>query len=207
MIKIVFVCLLLSLTAFSFGQTENSESKLKFGFNAAITYSNLQLTPVNSLYAKDMEASNGPGIRMGILLDYKIAEHFSFSPKTEMSFNNGKVSLPLPGDERDIYNVLPAAIEVASHFNYKLNTGKLEPYFSFGPSFKIPITDENNSMRQISNRSDLALDFGVGLHKACSSFSFAPELRYSYGLMNLSTVNAISRLNFHSISLIFNFKG
>jgi hypothetical protein len=204
--KIASISIALSLAVSTFAQSEDL-NKLKFGFNVGVNYSNLQLVPVNFINAKGIGISNGVGGRMGILVDYQINERFSFSPKTEMSFNTGSVSLPKTGDEQEVYSILPVTIEVASHFNYRLSARNAGPYISFGPSLKIPLADKKNTMNQISGSPDLALDLGVGLDRMLPSFHFAPELRYSFGLMNLSRINAISKLNFHSISLIFNFKG
>ena len=49
-------------------------------------------------------------------------------------------------------------------------------------------------------------DFGIGFENRIRRFVFAPELRYSLGLLNISENPSLQGLHFNKISLVFNFK-
>lgn len=204
--KVAFSALTLGFAISTFAQTEDN-SKLKFGFNMGLNYSRLQTQKSFLTNAESTHTSNNLGGRMGIVVDYNMAKHFSFSPKAEMSFNGGEISIIKMGDQVKTYAVLPVTIELSPHFNYKAKAGKSTPYILLGPCFKIPLIDKKAATPQMTHSSDVAIDFGIGFDEILPSFNFAPELRYSYGLMNLSSVDAISKLHFHSISVLFHFKG
>ena len=196
----------IAFTLSAFAQTETSVAKLHFGFNLGFNYSNLQATKSN-LSAAEVRTENNLGIRMGIITEYEMGKHFSFSQKTEMAFNDGKVSLHKSGDEYETYNIVPVTIELPTHFQYKFKAEKSSPYVLFGVCYKLAFIDEKNPPLEMTKTTDVALDLGIGFNRIFPSFNFAPELRYSYGLMNLSSVDAISNLKMHSVSLLFNFKG
>ena len=82
------------------------------------------------------------------------------------------------------------------HFAYEIGNGNTKPYIFVGPSLKTPFTSKAN----------FAFDFGIGLENVTEFFVFAPELRYSYGLIDINQNSAIENLYFNSIALILNFR-
>lgn len=200
--NIVLNATLLLLFSKGFCQNQDSISKLIFGFNFGLNYSNLQLKNTDP----GIQYSNSAGFRMGILMDWKLTKHLSFSPKTEIAFNDSKVTILKNPDTKEIYEVYPFLIEFAPHITYKLINTKTAPYILVGPSYKVPLHG-NNKIHYATMRSGIAFDFGIGLDKKLTYFNFAPELRYSLGLTNLSNINGIGRLYFHSVTLVLNFKG
>ena len=204
--KVIFVAGLFisSLTVFSQSESAVNEKRMKYGFNLGISYSNLL---DNEMLSSNASLSNGLGFRLGILADYKISKFLSISPKAEISFNNSKVNFTNNDGSQTGYEIMPISLDFMAHFIFKKNNEKLSPYFFFGPNVKIPISKKNDNSTTYSTNSDFAIDFGIGINKPFAHFNFSPELRYSFGLLNINQHPSIQSLNFHNISLVFNFLG
>ena len=204
--KVVFVlvCLVGCYNLWSQEEVATVDKPSKYGFNFGINYSNLMhkgMLPSNAAIKNDW------GFRMGILADYKISELFSISPKVELSLNNSAVNFSHENNSRYKYKVMPVSVDLMSHFVFKDHKKKFSPYFLFGPNLKIPISKQNMYEIDFSTRTDFALDFGIGINKKFTHFNFAPELRYSLGLLDVNLHPAIQTLKFHNITLVFNLLG
>jgi len=200
--KVTFVIGLVvcSLTAFSKSESIDTEKRLKYGFNLGVNYSSLI---DNDMPPKNASLSNNLGFRLGLVADYKISKMLSISPKAEMSLNNCEINFTNTDGSLTKYEVMPISLDFMTHFIFKKNNTKLSPYFFFGPNIKIPFSKNTDN----STNTDFAIDFGIGLDKAFTYFNFSPELRYSFGLLNVNKNPALETLNFHNISLVFNFVG
>ncbi len=148
-----------------------------------------------------------PGIRMGIFAEYEALDFLFIAPRAELSFNNGKVDLPNLDGSNSVYEVMPISLDLMAHFIFKKEGSRLSPYFLVGPNFKMPLSQKTDDTTEFPTAPDFAIDFGIGVDKAFRDFWFAPELRYSYGLLNVNENPAIQSLGFHSVSLVLNFKG
>ena len=197
------VVLLLSIQVFSQSIKKAEEPKLRFGMAVGPNYS--------YLYSKDpipanANIENGLGLKLGVLMEYAISKYFAISPKAELSYNNSKLEFVNPDHSKISYTVNPVSIDFITHIIYKTNTGKHSPYLLIGPDYKIPLVKKSTSFNDFNTKPDMALDFGVGLGHNFKSFIFAPELRYSLGLGNISDDTALANLSLNTISLVFNFK-
>lgn len=204
--KVILVVGLLisSFAVFSQSDSNTIEKRLKYGFNLGINQSNVL---DNGKLPSNASLSNNLGFRLGILADYKISKFLSVSPKAEVSFNNSEVSFTNIDDSKTEYEIMPISLDFMTHFIFKRNNEKLSPYFFFGPNVKIPIAEKNDNSTTYSTKSDFAIDFGIGVDKPFTHFHFSPELRYSFGLLNINQNPSIQSLYFHNISLVFNFLG
>ena len=202
--KVVFVVGLLisSFAVFSQSDSNTLEKRLKYGFNLGMNQSNVL---DNGKLPSNASLSNNLGFRLGILADYKISKFLSISPKAEMSFNNGEVNFTNIDDTKTEYEIMPISLDLMTHFTFKKNNEKLSPYFFFGPNVKIPISEKNDNSTTFSTKPDFAIDFGIGVDRPFTHFHFSPELRYSFGLLNINQNPSIQSLYFHNISLDFNF--
>jgi len=195
--------LLCSIIVFS--QTENTknEAKYRFGFNLGANYSNLQS---KETLPSNVKISNGIGFSLGVFMYYSISENFIFSPKSELSFYNSSVEFVNSDNSNYTYEIFPISFNLMTHFAYKIGTGKAIPYFFTGPNFKIPISKRPDSSSDFYTNSDFAIDFGIRLENKTKYFIFAPELKYSIGLLNVNQNPTLQALNFHNVSLVLNFK-
>ncbi len=192
-----------SITGFSQNNQDKGVKKLKFGFNMGTNYSNLKSKEILANYA---QIYNDYGIKVGVLMDYFLSENMLLSPKAELSFNKSGVDFTNNDDSKTTYKVFPITLNIMTHFSYKIGKGKMIPYLLAGPNFKLPINNNSESTTDFKNNADVAFDFGIGLENKLSQFIFAPELRYSLGLLNINEHPGLQSLNYHSISLVFNFK-
>lgn len=184
-------------------QTKNSVNgrKLRIGFSLGANYSNLQSKETLPGNAK---MSNGVGFRFGVFMDYSIFKNFSFLPKSELSFNNSSIEFVNP--DHSTYEIFPISLDFMTHFVFKFGNSKVIPYFLVGPNFKLPVAKKSTSSTDFGTNPDFAIDFGIGLEKRTKYYIFAPELRYSLGLLNINQNPTLQTLNFHNISLVLYFK-
>jgi hypothetical protein len=188
-----------------FSQTENQkiDGKFRFGFNLATNYSLLRseesLTSNSKIYG-------GIGARLGVFMEYSISEHFIFSPKTEFAFNKSGIETTNSDQSKSKYRIFPYSIDFMTHFLYKFGDKKTAPYLLLGPNFRLPLDHNARSSSAFKNNPDLAIDFGIGLENKFKQFIFAPELRYSLGLLNINNNPTFQTLKYHNVSLVLNFK-
>jgi hypothetical protein len=205
--KVVFVFALFLCSQWVVAQNGNlpgpEEKRLKLGFGMGVNHSIIIYEDIPG----KAYSVNDPGIRLGIFAEYEALNFLFIAPRAELSFNNGKVDLSNQDGSNSIYEVMPISLDLMAHFIIKKEGGRLSPYFLIGPNFKIPLSQETVDTTEFPTAPDFAIDFGIGVDKAFRSFCFAPELRYSYGLLNVSQNPRVQSLGFHSLSLVLNFKG
>ena len=95
---------------------------------------------------------------------------------------------------------MPVSLEFMTHI--ALRIGK--PYIYFGPNIRIPISFQESSETTIKTVPNFGVDLGLGIEKMTKFFTFAPEIRYSFGLSKIHQY--MDQLYFNNISLILNFK-
>lgn len=203
--KIVLSSVFLLVSIIGFSQTESApkDLKIRFGFNLGLNRSNLQSKEALPDNAKIV---NGIGFCLGITMDYFLSKKLMFSPQAVLSFYSSGVEFSNPGASNVTYSLFPACIELMTHMNYKIGKGNMVPYLVAGPSCKLPLNKKSKTGPDLITSPDIAIDIGIGLEKKMLYFALAPELRYSFGLLNVNNNPALQTLNFHSVSLVFNFK-
>jgi hypothetical protein len=200
--KIVMMSAMVLIFSHAYCQTSESNKKINWGFNLGLNYANMQVRDV----AIGTQHKNAYGFRMGILMDMKLTKHLSFVPKSELSFSDAKIIENASSDNREVYQVYPHVLDFSSHFTYRFKDSETSHYFLFGPTFRLPVKSDED-VQYATLKSDIAIDFGIGLDKKLPYFKVAPEIRYSFGLTNLSGFNTIGKLNFHTMSLVMNLRG
>ncbi|MCK4662211.1 MAG: PorT family protein [Bacteroidales bacterium] len=200
-VVLLTVMLLSSIIGLSQTESSDNDSKFRFGFNLGADYSNLQS---KETLPSNANISNGVGFSFGAFMDYSISKNFLFSPKSELSFNNSSVDFE--NIDNSTYEIFPISLDFMIHFVYKIGNSNNIPYLLIGPKLKLPIEKKSTSSTEFKINPDFAIDFGIGLENKTKYFIFAPELRYSFGLLNVNQNPTLQTLNFHNISLILNFK-
>lgn len=207
----MFVCLLVALFSPSFSQVgvdsvlpTQRNPNLDLGFNLGINFPTLDAQSGLPLYATQ---SNGLGVRMGILANYRVSKLFSLSPKAELSFDKLHVDILNADGSEERYDVMQSHLNFAAHVLLKKKSDKLNPYMFFGPSYRLPIALSEDPQPQYGSNSTFAFDVGVGLENTGQHFNFSPELRYSHGLQNVNQHPMLPNMSMHNISLILNFVG
>lgn len=183
---------------------ETPTNPLKYGVSVGINYSILNQENVSAV---DDDIRNGVGLNLGIFAECPLTRWMSFTPRAGISFNNSKIVHSGSNNEELTYGLMPITAELRGHFVFNSSRSKLAPYVFFGPNLRVPLNNRFDGMEEFSNKTSLALDFGVGLEKALSNMSIAPELRYSYGLTDVNDKSRFDQAFMHTVSLLVNFKG
>jgi predicted small secreted protein len=188
-----------------FAQSVNKDiaSKFRFGFNLGANYSFLQS---KETLPSNAEAYNGVGVKFGVFMDYSISKNLLISPKTELALNKSGVETSNSDNSISTYKVFPLSVDIMTHFVYKIGYGKTIPYLLAGPNFRLPLNNKPKSSTDFKNNPDFAIDFGIGIENSIKNFIFAPEIRYSLGLLNVNKNPTFQTFNYHNISLVLNFK-
>jgi hypothetical protein len=184
----------------------SADKRAKYGFNFGLNYSNLSIEDVPNITPMQ---ENKPGFRLGILMDYRVTDHFHFSPKAELSFNNSSLVTPINNDGTFFLStpIFPVSLELMTHAVILAGKGSLKPYLLIGPNYKVNVKDRTASTALFSNRNDLAADIGIGFEKQFTHFTIAPEIRYSKGLFDVNLNPALKSVRYNNFVFAINIKG
>lgn len=201
-ITTTFIFFVFSAKYFAQNQAENVR-KTTFGFGASVNYSNLS---IKSSQGFENDSKNNFGFEIGLLMERKLSAVTFFSPRINLAFNNIRFNeIDGQGNENQ-FKVMPIRLDFMMYTIIRDQKHKLQPYFFFGPSIKTPLDKNQIGANQYSLVTDVGIDLGIGLNKVFPHFQFAPELKYSFGLMNLTRSEGVNKMNLHMLSLVFNIK-
>jgi len=200
---LVFTFLLFSFTSVS-QEEEILHKPWGIGISIGVNHTNI-IAPQSVIEIGEVD--NQLGFQLGFVADYQLGKMFSIAPKIELSFNEGEIVLADIEGNESRYDVLPITMNLMTHFTIKKPEGKVKPYFFAGPNLKVPISKRPKVSTSFYHSYDFAIDFGIGVEKSYSKFNFSPELRYSYGLLNVNQNPRFQSMNFHQVSLVFSLVG
>lgn len=187
-----------SLTDCANANARNDKGKfLTFGFDLGVNRSDLKFGEAQT---NGDEITNGMGYRLGIVSNLQFTKRFSFAPKAELSFNATRLD-----QSNTSYNVNGVNLEFIGHLKYNLFRTGFTPYLLAGPNFRVPLVNAESDF--VPTKEDVALDFGIGLDLPLRNFKVSPELRYSFGLMNITESESYSDLKYNNIALVLVFTG
>ncbi len=198
--KIIAMVLVATCIGVTYGQENTEREKVRkkrfsTGFNIGVNHANL-LLPGNT----DATVDNGIGYRFGLMSNLALSKRISLEPKAEVSFNTS--SFLQDGQE---FTINPVNIELVGHMKFNLSRTGLSPYIVAGPNLRLPI---GQGQLRMPSRENVAIDLGVGLDMPIGrKVRIAPELRYSFGLMDITQSENVNDIRFHNVSLILNFAG
>ena len=194
------VILMLLVASSSFAQEETRKEKFAtFGFDLGVNRSNLSFGT-----AQDGAGTitNGLGYRLGIISNFRLSKKLSLAPKAELSFNASRLS-----QNTIDYKVNPVNLEAMLHMKYKLFKSKFTPYVIIGPNFRVPLSNSTSTQDFIPTKKDIAIDAGIGFDIPLRNIKLSPELRYSFGLINISNSSNVSDINYHNLSIVVGISG
>jgi len=179
------------------GDKDRDRKIATFGFSFGINRSNLQF---GAGQENGDQIVNGMGYRLGVVSELRLGKRFVVSPKADLSFNAGQIN-----QANTDYAVSASSLELMAHLKYRLMRSNFSPYILAGPNYRVPLANRNNEA--VPTSSDVAIDVGVGLDIPLIGFKMSPELRYSYGLTNITNSDEFSDINHHNIALSLIFTG
>ncbi|MCJ8166463.1 PorT family protein [Pontibacter sp. E15-1] len=212
------------------------ERPVHYGFYLALPYTgyNLQhsqayadqfITDPNGTNAVSVNTKKSLGFYTGLVLNVRIADYLDARFVPGVGFYNRSIEFanvrPEDGGEPidDTQSINSTMIELPVLLKYKAKRrSNYRPYLVAGIKPGIDLGKGKNTVddeaRQLQVESfDLALEYGIGLDIFYPYFKFAPELRFSHGLLNQHIPvansdysNFIQKTTNHNISLILFFE-
>lgn len=189
--------------------TEESPNKrIGFGFNVGLTTSFIQLNEKETPYDYNTYGTiNKLGARVGPEMNIILNKNLKLHIPLSLIFHNSKISFNGVG-VTDTYSPFKITSELSTELKIDISRqNKKNPYLILGPNIRYYINDKKSNLS--SRNIDVALNFGVGFDNKTEFFSFAPEIKYTYGLMkshaNPSSYQSINP-QLHTLSLILHFR-
>jgi hypothetical protein len=177
--RFLFSVLALTITLGTFAQEEMIKPKvLGFGFDFGINRSNLSFgsEPLNG-----QTLTNDLGYRLGLVSELRMGRKFALLPKAELSFNAGRLE-----SNNESFKVSPVNLELIGHLKYNFLRTPFSPYIIAGANWRLPIVNGSSDDR-IPTENNVALDAGIGLTVPIAGIRVSPELRYSFGLNDITS--------------------
>ncbi|RAU83599.1 type IX secretion/gliding motility protein PorT/SprT [Pontibacter arcticus] len=242
---IVLAFLLLSITHTSIAQTNKApqnkpgydDKLVHYGFYLAmpLTKYNLEHSQwyADQLALAAVEGSpyitantkSNIGFYTGLVLNVRLADYLDARFVPGVGFYGRQIAFTntaAESSEEDIQTLSSTMIELPLLLKYKAKRrGNFRMYFVGGIKPGIDMGSLKNSPEDAktqliqTKKFDLALEYGVGLDIFYPYFKFAPELRFSHGLMNMHDPlnddlqlydRSIQKLKNHNVSLILFFE-
>jgi hypothetical protein len=169
-----------------------------------------------------VNAKNSPGFYTGLVLNVGIVQYLDFRFVPGVGFYNRQVEFTnMPqedGTSADVVKSINSTmIELPLLLKYKsMRRSNTRLYLVAGLKPGIDMgsgkSDEEANKGLAVNKFDVALEYGVGLDMFYPFFKFAPELRFSHGLLNQHKNTGsvysgfIQKQTNHNVTLLFFFE-
>ncbi|WP_266363474.1 type IX secretion/gliding motility protein PorT/SprT [Tellurirhabdus rosea] len=234
--KIALTALLLALWA---GETVQAQSTVRYrrvhqeGYDDKVVhYGFLFALPVTRFNVKYSDAyvtqdsayqlysPSKAGFRVGFVMNAAMTEHWDVRMTPAISLYGRTLeykyaNAPTRKETREsAWLELPILLKYKSQRRHNTRMYALAG-ISLGIETNVRRREVTGSSRLLTKNTDVAVEYGVGLEQFFEFFKFAPELRFSHGLVNLfeqPNVNvnqynqSVRRLNTHTVSLYLNFE-
>ncbi|WP_439881629.1 porin family protein [Pontibacter sp. MBLB2868] len=170
-----------------------------------------------------VNAKVSPGFYTGLVLDVRIFEYLNarFVPGVgfygrSIEYTNAPQS---SGERQDVIKTISSTmieLPVLLKYKAKRRDNNMRMYLVGGvkPGIDLGNTrsgdDAENEL--LVNNFDLAIEYGFGVDIFYPFFKFAPEIRFSHGLLNQNVSNesiynnSLKKLTNHNVSLILHFE-
>jgi hypothetical protein len=164
-----------------------------------------------------------PGLAIGFIGDIRLGNvntpfHLRFAPglrfeTRSIEFMGRGVGMP---DTIRTQEVATTQLELPLLLKYQSNRRRNTRVYMIGgikPSFAVTQRQNNQAINQLTiNRTDILLEYGVGLDLFYPYFKFGPELRFSHGLRNIldprsnTYSNSLQSLRTNTVTLYLNIE-
>ncbi|WP_461077783.1 type IX secretion/gliding motility protein PorT/SprT [Spirosoma flavus] len=190
-----------------------------FFFAVPVTRFSVKYSPsfITADSAYRIYSPNKASFRVGFVVNAFLNDRFDLRLTPSVSLFSREVQYDYPGGTSKTEVRESTWVDFPLLFKYKSerrNNSRM--YLLAGGAFSIETNvrrKENQGASRLSTRTmDLAVEYGIGFEQFFEFFKFAPELRFSHGLLNLynPTNNAagigINRLTTHTVTLYLNFE-
>lgn len=198
---------------------DDKEIHYGFFFAAPVTRFSVGYSPafLTADSAYRIYSPNKANFRVGFVINAFLHEHFDLRLAPSVSLFDREVIYDYPGGTSRSEKRESTWLDFPLLLKYKsLRRNNSRMYLLAGGAFSIETNVRRKELQGASRLStgtmDFAVEYGVGFEQFFEYFKFAPELRFSHGLVNLyrPTSNAagigINRLTSHTVTLYLNFE-
>lgn len=157
------------------------------------------------------------GFKVGFIVDYHVTELLDVRVTPTVAFNQLQLDYRFTNGE--VYEELqdPTYVELPILLKYKSVRRRNRRMYCLGginPSFKATGKKENEDKdKLLTKKFNLSIDVGLGMDLYQPLFKFSPELRYSFGLLDVLDGNQnefsapLERLSIHTLAFYITFEG
>lgn len=172
-----------------------SKKSYYFGITLGFNMSRYRIEKHQELIGNDSvrtaNAVFGPGFNLGIVANIKLGKHFDFRfLLPTLSFADRRVTYLMTDNSIVDKKVESVFLEFPIHFRYKS-----KPYKDFrvfvvaGAKYSVDLASNSRSRKAEDllklNQHDLAIEFGVGFQVFFPYFILSPEIKFSYGVLDI----------------------
>lgn len=196
-----------------------------FGFHLAAVRSGLHTTlsesfkvstPTNADDIQNVYATPTMGFAVGVYGKIRLSEFWDFRVAAQANFNEQQMEYVAFSGDKETKIAESAKLEVPLLFKYRSQLRGIQGmYLVAGIKPGVALSRRKDEEQSFSlTTTDLSLEYGLGWDIFFPFFKFAPELRFSHGLMNVLN-NAeeegniyafpLEKLTTHSVTLYFHF--
>lgn len=198
---------------------DDKEIHYGFFFAAPVTRFSVGYSPafLTADSAYRIYSPNKANFRVGFVINAFLHDHFDLRLTPSVSLFDREVVYDYPGGTSRSEKRESTWLDFPLLLKYKsVRRNNSRMYLLAGGAFSVETNvrrrEQQGASRLSTGTMDLAVEYGVGFEQFFEYFKFAPELRFSHGLINLyrPTSNAagigINRLTTHTVTLYLNFE-
>ncbi len=217
------------ISCMSFGQRHNKflnlphydDKPIHYGFHLSANHSAFRVNHSNWFVNNDtvqyLRGGGQSGFGLGFIFNFRIFKYGDLRILPTVSFYTRKLEYGIKNTIDPVSATIQSSfVDLPLLFKYKAKrrsnaraymVGGIKAGFEVGGKKKRKNDDE-----LIVNSLDLSLEYGVGLDLYYQYFKFAPELRFSLGLLNLVQPTQsiyslpIDRASTYTVSFFINFE-
>lgn len=170
------------------------DKPLHYGFHLGINYTNFQLKRSNHLLEDTtfdyVDAKGTTGFTLGFIVNLRLSDFSDLRLLPTVAFYQRDVVYGKEGSEQEDVNLIESTyIEFPLLFKYKSDRRKNNRLYMVGglkAGIEVGAKKKERRENQLRVQTyDLSLEYGLGLDIYNEMFKFAPEVRFSIGLVNL----------------------
>jgi len=199
--------------------------KFHYGFLIGVGVSRFKMQYADEYISPDLDTlhslvpSGAAGFKLGFVVDYHFNDVLDVRLNPTVSFNQLKVDYRFTSGDKTQSLSDPTFVEMPIMLKYKsIRRENTRMYVLAGinPAFRVSGNKEKNdeTERLLLKNFNFSIEFGAGFDLYQTLFKFSPEVRYSWGLLDMidkSEPNRftipIERLAIHTITFYITFEG
>lgn len=199
------------------------DKPIHYGFLFAMPVTRFRVQHSNEFMTSDsaylIQSPAKPSFRMGLTINAFLTDEFDFRTGLNVSLYERRVNFSYPSSPDISKSRESVWMELPLTFKYKSKRrANSRMYMLGGVTLGLETNVRGKSKASATSdklnttNKDFSIDYGFGFEQFFEFFKFAPELRFSHGMVNMfqpadnTGGKGIGRLRTHSVTLLLNFE-